>query len=215
MAARLTALIVVAIVTITVVAGLIVGAQRDEGDGPVDLIVYNARVFAADGSAPFDGAVAVRGNEILRSATVARSAACAARHRRDRREGRQLLPGLNDSHLHFISGGLGLERANLLDATTLEQIEATIKAFASEFPDRPWVIGRGWYYEPFPGGLPTRQLLDALVPDRPAYMTAYDGHTAWVNSKALETRGRDEEDQGPEERRDRQESRRRASRRAC
>jgi predicted amidohydrolase YtcJ len=99
------------------------------------------------------------------------------------------MPGFNDSHLHFISGGLGLERIDLLDATTLEQIQAAIRAFAAKFPDRPWVIGRGWYYEPFPGGLPTRQILDAIVPDRPAYVTAYDGHTAWVNSKALEIAG--------------------------
>ena len=80
MAARLTALIVVAIVTITVIAGLIVGAQRDDGDGPVDLIVYNARVFAADGTAPFDGAVAVRGQrDPARRRHRARSGACGVR----------------------------------------------------------------------------------------------------------------------------------------
>ena len=45
--------------------------------------------------------------------------------------------------------------------------------------------GRGWYYDPFPGGLPTRQQLDAVVPDRPAYLVAYDGHTGWANTKAL------------------------------
>jgi hypothetical protein len=190
MAARLTALIVVAIVTITVIAGLIVGAQRDDGDGPVDLIVYNARVFAADGRAPFDGAVAVRGNEILR---VGESREIRRLRRPQTIEvdarGGTLMPGFNDAHLHFVSGGLGLERVNLLDATTVDEITAAIKAFAERHPDRPWVIGRGWYYEPFPGGLPTRELLDAIVPDRPAYMTAYDGHTAWVNTKALELAG--------------------------
>jgi hypothetical protein len=190
MAARLTTFIVVAIVTVTVIAGLIVGAQRDDGDGPVDLIVHNARVFAADGSAPFDGAVAVRGNQILR---VGEARAIRRLRRRGTLEidarGGTVMPGFNDAHLHFISGGLGLERANLLGATTLDEIRATIKAFAERYPDRPWVIGRGWYYEPFPGGLPTKELLDALVPDRPAYMTAYDGHTAWVNSKALEIAG--------------------------
>jgi len=51
------------------------------------------------------------------------------------------------------------------------------------------VLGRGWYYGPFPGGLPTRQQLDAMLPDRPAYMTCYDGHTGWANSKALELAG--------------------------
>ena len=190
MAARLTALIVVAIVTITVIAGLIVGAQRDDGSGPVDLIVYNARVFAADGTAPFDGAVAVRGNEILR---VGETRAIRRLRRPQTLEidarGGTLMPGFNDAHLHLISGGLGLDRVNLLEATTYDAIADAIKAFAAKHPEQPWVVGRGWYYEPFPGGLPTRQLLDAIVPDRPAYLTAYDGHTAWVNTKALELAG--------------------------
>ncbi len=100
-----------------------------------------------------------------------------------------MLPGFNDSHLHFVGGGLGLERVNLLDAETLDAIKAKIRAFAVAHPDRAWVLGRGWYYSPFPGGLPTRQLLDELVPDRPAYMTCYDGHTAWANTRALALAG--------------------------
>ena len=190
MAARLTALIVVTIVTVTVIAGLIVGAQRDDTSGRVDLIVYNAKVFPADGTAPFEGAVAVRGNQVLRVGTTRE----VRRLRRSQTEeidakGGTLLPGFNDAHLHFVSGGLGMERVNLLDATTLPAIEEAIAAFAKAHPDRPWVLGRGWYYQPFPGGLPTRELLDRLVPDRPAMMTAYDGHTSWVNSKALALAG--------------------------
>jgi hypothetical protein len=190
MAARLTALIVVAIVTITVIAGLIVGAQRSDEGPQADLIVHNARIFAADGTAPFDGAIAVRGNEIVRVGSDREV-------RRLRRPqtieidagGGTVMPGFNDAHTHFLSGGLGLERANLLDSPTLADIERTIREFAAAHPDRPWVIGRGWYYEPFPGGLPARRILDALVPDRPAYMVAYDGHTAWVNTKALQVAG--------------------------
>lgn len=190
MAARLTALIVVTIVTVTVIAGLIVGAQRDDSSGPVDLIVYNAKVFPADGTAPFEGAVAVRGNQILR---VGQTREVRRLRRPQTTEidarGGTLLPGFNDAHLHLVSGGLGMDRVNLLEATTLEAIERAIVAFATANPTHPWVIGRGWYYQPFPGGLPTRELLDRLIPDRPAYMTAYDGHTAWVNTRALELAG--------------------------
>ena len=53
----------------------------------------------------------------------------------------------------------------------------------------PWVLGRGWLYGAFPGGLPTRAQLDLLVPDRPALMNCYDGHTRWLNSKALAAAG--------------------------
>ena len=56
-------------------------------------------------------------------------------------------------------------------------------------PERQWITGRGWYYQPFNGAMPTRQLLDSLVPDRPAYLVAYDGHTGWANSAALKAAG--------------------------
>jgi predicted amidohydrolase YtcJ len=190
MAARLTAYLVVAIVTATVIAGLIVGAQRDEADGPVDLIVVNGRVFTADGRGTVAEALAVRGNQVL---AVGSNREIKRLRRRATRvidaHGGTVLPGFNDAHVHLLGGGLALEKVDLLDATTLPEIERKIREFAAANPDRPWVLGRGWYYQPFPGGLPTRQLLDALVPDRPAHMVAYDGHTAWVNSKALALAG--------------------------
>src|SRR5262249_7036713 len=55
--------------------------------------------------------------------------------------------------------------------------------------DRSWIRGRGWGYGPFGSGLPTRQHLDAVVPDRPAVMRCFDGHSLWVNSKALAAAG--------------------------
>src|SRR3972149_9942708 len=103
--------------------------------------------------------------------------------------GGAVLPGFNDSHVHFVSGGLGLERINLLDAQSLDAIKALITRFAERNPGRPWMLGRGWYYSPFPGGLPTKEILDELVPDRPAYLTCYDGHTSWANSRALALAG--------------------------
>lgn len=190
MAARLTALIVVTIVAVTVIAGLIVGAQRDDYSGPIDLIVFDAKVFPADGTAPFEGAVAIRGNQILR---VGRSREVRRLRRPQTVEidarGGALLPGFNDAHLHLLRAGLAMDRANLLGATTLPAIEAAIAAFASAHPDRPWVLGHGWDYGVFPGGLPARDLLDRVVPDRPALMTARDGHTSWVNSRALALAG--------------------------
>jgi predicted amidohydrolase YtcJ len=103
--------------------------------------------------------------------------------------GGAVLPGFNDSHTHLMSGGLSMNQINLLDARTLPAIESTVREWVAAHPDEPWVVGRGWLYEPFPGGLPTRQILDALVPDRPAYLTSYDGHTGWANSLALKLAG--------------------------
>jgi predicted amidohydrolase YtcJ len=164
-------------------------AQRGERAAPPDLIIHNGRVYVGPGQ-PRAEAVAVAGNRIVRVGTSAaiRQLAGPATAMIDARGG-AVLPGFNDSHLHFISGGLGLDRVNLLDAETLDAIRKKIREFAAANPSAPWVQGRGWYYSPFPGGLPTRQQLDELVPDRPAYMRCYDGHTGWANTKALQLAG--------------------------
>ncbi len=189
MKSRLPALLVVVIVAATVVAGLIAGAQRDDRTGPVDLVVVNGRVFTGAGQAVAE-AIAVRGSEILRVGTTReiKAMAGAATKVVDARGG-SVLPGFVDGHVHFVSGGLGMDRVNLLDAESLDAIKGKIRAFAAANPGRAWVLGRGWYYSPFPGGLPTRQQLDELVPDRPAYMTCYDGHTGWANTAALKLAG--------------------------
>jgi predicted amidohydrolase YtcJ len=190
MAARLTTFVVVGIVAATLIAGLIVGAQRDDSDGPIDLIVHNGTIYTADADGTMAEAVAVRGNQIVRVG----SDRDVLRLRRpqtqviDARDA-AVIPGFNDAHVHFISGGLALDKIDLLEARTLEEIQQRIRAWAVANPDQPWVLGRGWYYEPFPGGLPTRQMLDALVPNRPARIVSYDGHTAWVNTKALTLAG--------------------------
>ena len=186
MAARLTTYVVVAIVAATLIAGLMVGAQRDDTDGPVDLIVFNAKVYTADGSGRMAEAVAVRGNQILRVGTDRE----IERLRRPQTavldaHGATVLPGFNDADVQFIDGGLGLDRIDLLDATSIEEIQRRIRLWAEASPDRPWVVGRGWRAESFPNGGPTRQLLDTVVPDRPAYILSADGRSAWVNSKTL------------------------------
>jgi predicted amidohydrolase YtcJ len=188
MAARLTAYAVAFIVGITVIAGLIVGAQRED-DGPVDLIVINGQVYSAE-SDELAEAVAVRGNKVIRVGSNRE----IQRLRRAQTtvidaEGGAVLPGFNDAHTHLVSGGLSLDQVRLDDATTVDEIRNTIRVWAEANPERQWVTGRGWYYQPFNGAMPTRQMLDALVPDRPAYLVAYDGHTGWANTAALKAAG--------------------------
>jgi predicted amidohydrolase YtcJ len=190
MRSYLATFIVVAIVSTTVVAGLIVGAQRDDRNGPVDLIVFNGKVYPADGTDRMAEAVAVRGNQVLRVGSNSEIKRLARRATvMVDAHGGAVLPGFDDSHQHMISGGLELREADLSKATNVEQAQQAVRAFAAAHPASAWVIGSGWTYMAFPGGLPTRQQLDAVVSDRPAYMSAYDGHTAWVNSKALALAG--------------------------
>ena len=190
MAARLTTYAVVAIVAATLIAGLIVGAQRDDSQGPVDLIVFNGKVYTADGSGTRAEAVAIRGNQVLRVGTDRE----VERLRRPQTvmvdaRGGAVLPGFNDSSVQFMAGGLTLDSADLLGAATADEAQARIRAWAEANPLKSWVVGRGWAPEVFANGRPTRQLLDAAVPDRPAYMLSADGRTAWVNTNALRLAG--------------------------
>lgn len=190
MAARLTTYVVVGIVAATLIAGLIVGAQRDDSDGPVDLIVQNGRVYTAGPDADMAEAVAVRGNQILRVGSNRE----INRLRRPQTtvidaKGAAVLPGFNDAHLQFIEGGRSLEQIDLLDADSLDELRHRIETWAGGNPDAPWVIGRGWTREAFGTAAPTRQVLDTMVPDRPAQLFSADGHAVWVNSRALHLAG--------------------------
>ncbi len=189
MAARLTTYVVVGIVAATLIAGLMVGAQRDDNDGPVDLIVFNGKVYTADGSGSMAEAVAVRGNQILRVG----SNRDINRLRRPQTVvvdalGAAVLPGFNDASAHFIDGGVALEAVDLREAATIDEIQARIRAWAEAHPDRPWIVGGGWDITTFAAG-PTRQLLDAAVADRPACLLSRDGDAAWLNTKALRRAG--------------------------
>ena len=155
-----------------------------------DLVIVNGKVYPAGGSRGFYEAVAIRGNRIV----AVGAAADLSRYRGTGTtvvdaHGGAVMPGFNDVHTHMLSGGLALEDVDLQGAQTLDDVQGRIRAFAASHPDRSWVRGRGWGYGPFPGGLPTRQQLDAAVPDRPAVMRCYDGHSIWVNSRALAAAG--------------------------
>ncbi|MCT9008926.1 amidohydrolase [Streptomyces rhizosphaerihabitans] len=103
--------------------------------------------------------------------------------------GRLLLPGFQDAHVHPVPAGLELTQCDLTGAKTAEDTVAAVRAYAEAHPEREWITGGGWSMEAFAGGTPTRELLDAVVPDRPVYLPNRDHHGAWVNSRALELAG--------------------------
>ncbi|MFF9165468.1 MULTISPECIES: amidohydrolase [unclassified Streptomyces] len=103
--------------------------------------------------------------------------------------GRLLLPGFQDAHVHPVPAGLELTQCDLTGARTAEETVAAVRAYAAAHPEREWITGGGWSMEAFAGGTPTKELLDAVVPDRPVYLPNRDHHGAWVNSRALERAG--------------------------
>ncbi|MGW1215163.1 amidohydrolase [Streptomyces sp. NPDC002499] len=103
--------------------------------------------------------------------------------------GRLLLPGFQDAHVHPLPAGLELTRCDLTGPRTAAETVAAVRAYADAHPEQEWITGGGWSMEAFEGGVPTKELLDAVVPDRPVYLPNRDHHGAWVNSRALERAG--------------------------
>lgn len=158
---------------------------------PADLLFTNARVFTADASLPAAQAVAVRGRHIVYvgSSDGARQWRGPGTQVVDA-GGRSVLPGFIDSHFHLLSGSLELNDMQLAGAAEWPAAGEIIQAYAAR-ADAEWLVGYGLRYDSLGVGRPlTRRHLDALVADRPLVLFAYDHHTAWANSVALERAGR-------------------------
>ena len=112
-------------------------------------------------------------------------------------QGGLITAGFDDAHIHLLEGANELDRVDLFGLGSVEEVQDAIARHAATEPDAPWVLGKGWLYASFPGGLPHRALLDAVVADRPAFMGCYDGHTGWANSAALRAAGIDRETPDP------------------
>lgn len=100
-------------------------------------------------------------------------------------------PGFHDAHLHFFHTALGSSPYMLMDMGKSEaDLVAKTRAFAASLPDDAWVITQGWRdYRWDPPVPPTKRSLDEAFPDRPCAMYSGDGHTMWLNSRALELVG--------------------------
>jgi len=158
---------------------------------PADLLLIHGRIYTSNPAQPWVQGLAIRGTTIVAVGSDAEVQAFRGPQTRNiDLAGRMAMPGLIDSHIHFLDGSLSLDQFNLDDAYSLEVIQGRVRDYAAAHPDRKWLLGRGWLYDAFkPSGLPTKQLLDAVVSDRPVVVECYDGHSVWVNSKALALAG--------------------------
>lgn len=159
---------------------------------PADFAFVNGAVFVADQARSWARAVAVTGNRLT---TVGSDATVTAAIGPDTEvvdlAGRMLAPGFQDAHVHPATGGLQLLRCSLQGIDDRDLANDAIRQYAETHPDEPWIRGGGWHYAWFERGCPTKEALDALVPDRPAYLGVADVHSAWVNSAALAAAGID------------------------
>jgi len=157
---------------------------------PPDLLLINGKVWTGTADGTFVEAVAVRGNRIDRVGTTADlSSMTGAGTQIIDLNGRLVIPGFNDAHIHFLGGSIGLTEVDLFNASNPSGVVAEVNRYAEAHPSKAWITGRGWQYTWFKSGLPTFEELAGINSDRPVLLTAYDGHSAWANAKALELAG--------------------------
>jgi predicted amidohydrolase YtcJ len=159
-------------------------------DQPADLVLRGGRIATMDAARSWATALAVRGGRIVAvGADGDVAGAVGPSTRVIELQGRTVTPGFQDAHVHPVHGGLARLRCELHDTRGREAYLAVIAEYAASHPAEAWIRGGGWYMGDFPGGTPRREDLDAIVPDRPVFLTNQDGHGAWVNSRALEFGG--------------------------
>lgn len=157
----------------------------------------NARIFTADRRRRADALVVVDGRiaYVGDSATARRIAGADAAE--TDLDGATVLPGFVDGHAHVVGTGEVAGQVDLWGAGTVEEIQRRIRDFAATHPDVPRIRAHGWNHGAIPGGLPHRTMLDQAVADRPVYAQAYDFHSIWLNTAALDEAGIDDHTVSP------------------
>jgi hypothetical protein len=156
-----------------------------------EILILNAAVRTMDEAQPQAEAVAIAGNRILAVGSTARLSVLAGpKTRVIEAGGRSVLPGFNDAHVHWLSGGFSITNVDLRDAASPEEFARRIGNFATNLPKGRWILDGNWDHEKWPGApLPTRRLIDAATPDNPVFVSRLDGHMALANSLALKLSG--------------------------
>lgn len=161
-------------------------------EGPAELVFYNGVVYSADSAQSQFDAVAIKDGRIVYRGSDRGAKHWIGRHTEvvDLR-GRMLLPGFHDAHMHPFLGAVDLRECSLVGLNSIDEYLARVQQRVDDHPAEEYIRGSGWQYASFPISGPHREGLDRIVPDRPVLLKAIDGHSAWVNSKALELAGID------------------------
>jgi len=157
---------------------------------PADLVLLNGRIETMDSARPRVEALAARGGRIAAVGTdVEVRRWVGPRTRVVELRGRTVTPGFGDAHAHVTLSGLERLRCDLTDLRGLDRYLEAVATYAAGHPAESWIVGAGWSMTDFPGGIPAAADLDRVVPDRPVFLDSRDGHSVWVNSRALELAG--------------------------
>ncbi|MFN2532867.1 MAG: amidohydrolase [Pyrinomonadaceae bacterium] len=170
-----------------IVAFMNLPARADKQSIAPDLIIVNGVVHTMDANQPIVEAVAILNNRIVavgNSKDIRKMASSATRVIDAGK--RLVLPGFNDAHVHFLSGGFQLSSVDLRDVDTQQEFAERIRRYAANIPAGRWITGGDWDHERWPDAkLPTKELIDSFTPNTPVFVNRLDGHMALANSLAL------------------------------
>ena len=169
----------------TLLTPALAGARADE---PA-LLISGGPIYTGVGAGERAEAIAILGDRIAFVGALEDAARAFPRARRIDLGGAAAYPGFVDSHVHLTGVGIREMTLNLEGSASIAEVQARLRAWAARNPTGI-VNGRGWIETHWPEHrFPTRDDLDAAVPDRPVYLERADGHAGVVNSKALEFLG--------------------------
>src|SRR6476659_5004781 len=156
-----------------------------------DLIITNAKIWTVDKARPQAEAMAVLGDRIV---AVGSAGEVDVWHGPQTKmldaQGKLLLPGFNDAHVHFVDGGDHLQAVQLKDAASPEEFARRIGERAKTTAKGEWIMGGDWDEQRWsPPNLPTKELIDPVTPDTPVWVNRYDGHESLANSVTLRLAG--------------------------
>lgn len=155
-----------------------------------DLVLKGGEVYTVDAGRTWSEAVAISGGKIVYVGSDSETDKFIGPNTRVvSLDGKMVLPGFQDSHVHPAWGGIEMPRCWLNDLYTTDEIYKAIRKYAESHPQEKWILGAGWPLTAFPDCNPRKEDLDKIVPDRPVYLESADCHSAWVNSRALELAG--------------------------
>jgi predicted amidohydrolase YtcJ len=158
---------------------------------PADVLLLHGHIYTANPRQRWVEGLAIRGDHIAAAGSNAEMESYRGKSTRViDLAGRMAMPGIIDDHTHFVWASAGLAGLQIYSARTVPEVRRMLQDYAAAHPKDAFVYGAGWEYGFFPPtGLPTKEILDQYFPDRPIAIMSGDGHSLWVNSKALAIAG--------------------------
>ncbi|MEY2586645.1 MAG: hypothetical protein RLY11_494, partial [Bacteroidota bacterium] len=151
-----------------------------------DKVYVNGNFWTGDSANPTATVLAIKGDKII---YVGNDPSQVNATEQIDLNGNMVVPGFTDNHTHFLSAGYGLSSVKLKDAMTKTAFIQRISDFCKTHPGNAWIREGNWDNENWGGELPSKEWIDSVSGDHPIFISRYDGHMAFANSKAMQLAG--------------------------